>query len=79
MQIENQDLKLNIISLNDTIEDLRNKKKKLNEIVEQKETDIKSLEKAKMAVEAQAAGQMADDELSQLEENLRDILSSVIV
>jgi predicted nucleic acid-binding Zn-ribbon protein len=77
--VENQDLKLNIISLNDTIEDLRNKKQKLTSIIDAKTEELKDLEKQKLVAESKNKQILETNELSTLEENLRTILSQVIV
>ena len=79
IQVENQDLKLNIISLNDTIEDLRNKKQKLTSIIDAKTEELKDLEKQKLVAESKNKQILETNELSTLEENLRTILSQVIV
>lgn len=79
LQVENQDLKINVITLNDTIQELNSKRKKLSDQLEVKQSELKTMEREKTSLEAQAAGHMAENELSILEDSLREILTNIIV
>lgn len=78
-QSENRDLKLNIISLNETIEDLSSKKKRLEEQNDAKSTRLLKLETHVAELEAEKSGRLSKHELSVLEDNLRSIFTSLVV
>ena len=78
-QSENRDLKLNIISLNETIEDLLTKKKRLEDQNEAKTSKLLNLEKQVAELESEKLGRLNKHELCVLEENLRSIFTNLIV